>query len=191
MTYDQFCDSPQYKNLSSKQKTRFTELSTALLKSGFSEVKANEVALLQSKKVLTQKSKTLPTINPLNEEEMVAVEVVYEPNVPDSDGQWMSPETVRKACADFNDKLSTGEVKPNLFHSLNTESFEIQKSWINEVDCVIGDQLVPEGTWICSLKYKSQKLWEMKKAGEVGPVSIGANGAVLKKIDDGDSIEEV
>lgn len=189
MTFNQFCDTPQYKNLSTKQKTRFKELSSILIKSGYSEDNAFDVALLQCKKVLTKKSKTIPLIKATDDEQMIAVEVVYEPFVPDVHGQWMSSDTVRKACLDFNEKLKEGAVSANLFHSFNTDTFEITKSWINEVPCTIGDFTVSEGTWLCEIQYKSPKLWEMKKSGEVGGVSICANGAVLVKAD-GDNIEE-
>ena len=50
------------------------------------------------------------------DEEMVSYEVVYEPLVKDAHGQWMSLETVEKACEDFNSNLEKGVVQPNLFH---------------------------------------------------------------------------
>lgn len=128
-----------------------------------------------------------PVIKAVNEEEMISVEVVYEPYELDAQNQWMRPETVRAACEDFNTNLEKGVVKPNLFHSkdedgeyLSTDVFSIEKTWINEVESVIGDQVVPEGTWLCKLKWNDESAWEKRKAGVFQGVSLGALGTVKK-----------
>lgn len=120
----------------------------------------------------------------LKAEEMISYEVVYEPNVKDAHGEWMSVETVAKACDDFNQYLESGVVQPNLFHQENTDSFTIEKSWIvPEIDMVVEatGEKVKAGTWIAKIKYNSDHLWTLKKAGIVGGVSIGAIGKVNKK----------
>lgn len=120
----------------------------------------------------------------LKAEEMISYEVVYEPNVKDAHGEWMSVETVAKACDDFNQYLESGVVQPNLFHQENTDTFTIEKSWIvPEIDMVVEatGEKVKAGTWIAKIKYNSDHLWTLKKAGIVGGVSIGAIGKVNKK----------
>lgn len=120
----------------------------------------------------------------LKAEEMISYEVVYEPNVKDAHGEWMSTETVAKACEDFNKYLEAGIVQPNLFHQQNTDSFTIEKSWIvPEIDMIVEatGEKVKAGTWIAKIKYNSDHLWTLKKAGIVGGVSIGAKGKVNKK----------
>lgn len=120
----------------------------------------------------------------LKAEEMISYEVVYEPDVKDAHGEWMSVETVAKACEDFNQYLESGVVQPNLFHQENTDSFTIEKSWIvPEIDMVVEatGEKVKAGTWIAKIKYNSDHLWTLKKAGIVGGVSIGAIGKVNKK----------
>jgi len=189
LTYEQFCDTPNYTNLSKKQKARFDELTQVLIKAGQPQENAIEIAYTQCKKIITKKSKTIPVIKSANDEKMIAIEVIYEPFVPDLHGQWASADTLRKACADFNEKLKEGVVSTNLFHSFDTDTFEITKSWINEVVCDIGDFRVPEGTWLCEIQYKSPELWEMRKSGEIGGVSICANGGVLVEVEE-NSIEE-
>lgn len=123
-------------------------------------------------------NKSTMVIKATNDEQMIAVDVVYEPNKPDAHGQWMSKETVRKACENFNKNLSEGNVKSNLFHIKETESFSILKSWINECDCYIGDKFVPEGTWLAESKYHTKELWDMKKSGELMGMSVGAKGVI-------------
>ena len=112
-------------------------------------------------------------------EEMVSYEVVYEPNEIDSHGQWMSEDTVRKACENFNTNLEKGVVVPNLFHLAETELFSIEKTWINEeLDVVVPqtDQPIKAGTWIAKIQYHDSDLWELKKSGVIQGVSIGGKG---------------
>jgi hypothetical protein len=116
-------------------------------------------------------------------EEMISYEVVYEPNVKDAHGEWMSVDTVQKACDNFNENLAAGIVQPNLFHMKNTEAFSIEKSWIvPELDMIVEatGEKVKAGTWVAKVQYKGDDLWTLKKEGIIGGVSIGAKGVVNK-----------
>lgn len=120
----------------------------------------------------------------IKSEEMISYEVVYEPNTKDAHGEWMSTETVAKACEDFNKYLESGDVQPNLFHMENTDLFKIEKSWlIPEIDMIVEatGEKVKAGTWVVKIKYENEDLWTLKKAGVIGGVSIGAVGKINKK----------
>lgn len=113
--------------------------------------------------------------------------VVYEPDVLDAHNQWASAETIRKAAENFNQNLQKGNVKPNLFHDADdegnytsTEAFSIIKSWINECECLVGEEVVKEGTWLAKIKFHSDFLWDKFLDGTVGGVSIGALGIIEK-----------
>jgi hypothetical protein len=113
--------------------------------------------------------------------------ICYEPNKLDAHGEWMSVETLYKACADFNRFLSEGTVVPNLFHMKDeddvaepTDAFDIIKSWVSPTDCIIGETFVEEGTWLVKVKFKNDQLWELFEKGKVRGVSIGATGKVGK-----------
>lgn len=114
-------------------------------------------------------------------EEMISYEVVYEPNVKDSHDQWMTSETVEKACEDFNTNLKEGVVKSNLFHIADTDKFTVVDTWIHkELDVIVKgtDQPISAGTWVAKIQYHDADLWELKKSGVIGGVSIGAKGIV-------------
>lgn len=116
-------------------------------------------------------------------EEKISYEVVYEPDTVDSHGQWMSKETVEKACNNFNDCLKKGIVQPNLFHLKNTDTFEILDSWINkelDVNVETTGEPIKAGAWIVKLHFTSDDLWQLKKDGVLGGVSIGAKGNINK-----------
>lgn len=131
---------------------------------------------------LLNKSEKLEEIEKqADKEEQISVEVVYEPDVKDAHGQWMSKETIEKACENFNENLALGEVSANLFHLENTDKFEIKKTWIHKgFDCVVAGsgEEVKEGTWIAEIHYKDDKLWQAKKQGIVKGVSVFGYGII-------------
>lgn len=129
----------------------------------------------------TSNKHTEQVIKSADEEEMVAYEVVYEPDVKDAHGEWMSQETIIKACDNFNNNLLAGNVKPNLFHLSNTELFSIEKSWVQEeFDVIVEEtgQLIKAGTWVVKIKYLDPDLWNLLKAGIIQGVSIGGRGII-------------
>lgn len=139
-------------------------------------IKEDLFALL--KKYGVMKSEESPSTD---KEEMIAYEVIYEPDVKDTHGEWMRVETLEKACQDFNKFLKSGEVVPNLFHEVETELFSIEDTWIQkEFDVTVTEtgQPIKAGTWVAKLKYHSEDLWELKKMGVLGGVSVGAMGLV-------------
>lgn len=148
----------------------------------------NIAEILESVKGVLEKAfgeveKSTP-VQVAKKEEMISYEVVYEPNVKDAHGEWMSTETVAKACEDFNEYLEQGVVQPNLFHQVNTNSFTIEKTWVvPEIDMIVEEtgEKVSAGTWVAKIRYNDDNLWTLKKAGVIGGVSIGAMGKVNKK----------
>lgn len=115
------------------------------------------------------------------DEEMVSYEVIYEPFTKDAHGEWMSDKTIEKAMENFNKNLEKGIVQPNLFHLKNTEAFTIESTWIQkelDVKVIQTDEVIKAGTWVAKLKYNDADLWQLKKSGVVGGVSIGAVGTI-------------
>ena len=115
------------------------------------------------------------------DEEMVSYEVIYEPFRKDAHGEWMSDKTIEKAMENFNKNLEKGIVQPNLFHLKDTEAFTIESTWIQkelDVQVVQTGEVIKAGTWVAKIKYNDADLWQLKKVGIVGGVSIGATGVI-------------
>lgn len=115
------------------------------------------------------------------DEEMVSYEVIYEPFTKDAHGEWMSDKTIEKAMENFNKNLEKGIVQSNLFHLKDTEAFTIESTWIQkelDVKVIQTDEIIKAGTWVAKIKYNDPQLWELKKSGVIGGVSIGAIGTV-------------
>jgi len=115
------------------------------------------------------------------DEEMVSYEVIYEPFTKDAHGEWMSDKTIEKAMENFNKNLEKGVVQPNLFHLKDTEAFTIESTWIQkelDVKVIQTDEIIKAGTWVAKIRYNDADLWQLKKSGVVGGVSIGAVGTI-------------
>lgn len=115
------------------------------------------------------------------DEEMVSYEVIYEPFTKDAHGEWMSDKTIEKAMENFNKNLEKGVVQSNLFHLKDTEAFTIESTWIQkelDVKVIQTDEIIKAGTWVAKIKYNDPQLWELKKSGVIGGVSIGATGVI-------------
>lgn len=115
------------------------------------------------------------------DEEMVSYEVIYEPFTKDAHGEWMSDKTIEKAMENFNKNLQAGIVQPNLFHLKDTEAFTIESTWIQkelDVKVIQTDEIIKAGTWVAKIRYNDADLWQLKKSGVVGGVSIGAVGTI-------------
>lgn len=118
------------------------------------------------------------------DEEMVSYEVVYEPLVKDAHGEWMSEETIAEACNNFNYNLEKGIVTANLFHLEQTDAFTIESTWVQkefDVKVVQTDEIIKAGSWVAKIQYHNEELWNLKKSGVIGGVSIGGKGKINQK----------
>ena len=124
----------------------------------------------------------LAVIKQFQEEEMIAVEPLYcLADEADAHKEGMTQETIRKMVDNFNTNIDN--ISGNISHVAMTDGFAPIKAWINECECMIGDEYVPEGQPIVKVKFFNEVLWEARKAGELGGVSIGAKGKRTKNPD--------
>lgn len=130
------------------------------------------------KKFKSQRSEKV--LKAFDEDQMIAVEVVYEPFSLDAHGEWASEETIKKACDNFNKSYEKGVCHLNLFHMQDTDKLELLKSYVCDKPTLIGDYEVKKGTWIIEYKFLDENLWELRKANVVGGLSIGARGRRIK-----------
>lgn len=113
---------------------------------------------------------TLPVSKSTNTELKQATFVVMVPNEVDLHGDITSEDEVRKACHSFNKYSRTA----NLFHLVETDTFEIAESWISPVDFSLDGKFIVKGTWLCTIQALDDNLWALIKSGDICSVSIGA-----------------
>lgn len=117
----------------------------------------------------------VPVIKQFTEEKMEAIEPLYcLADTADAHKEGMTEQHIRKMVDNFNTNISN--VKGNIAHIAMTDGFHPLKAWVNECDCMIGDEFVPEGQPIVKMKFTNEKMWEARKSGVLGGVSIGAKG---------------
>lgn len=124
-------------------------------------------------------TKSIVKIQKFKEDEQVILGVVLEPTDtenPDLHNDVYSAEEVKKACENFNLYCNSTNVEHLL--QLPDGSADILKSFIIPITCVVGDQLVKEGSWLQEWKIHDQVLWKMVKDEEFTGFSIGGQGHV-------------
>lgn len=62
--------------------------------------------------------------------------------------------------------------KANLFHRMETTSFEFRESYIAPADFVINGQFVKKGSWLGVIYVSDDEVWEGIKSGEYNGLSI-------------------
>lgn len=133
-----------------------------------------------------EKEVDIPVIKQFQEEQMIAVEPLYAlPDTPDGHGEAMSFETIVGLVDSANEAINKGKLSGGLFHQQNTEDIEILETWVNKCECTIGETIVEEGQPIAKVKFHNPKLWEMRKSGKLGGLSIGGRGKRVP-VDKGD-----
>lgn len=116
-----------------------------------------------------------------NGEQMISYEIIYEPNTVDAHGEWCSAETLIKAQANYEAAYKAGLAVENLFHLAETNSFTIVKTWIQpEFDVIVKEtgELIKAGSWVAKVQYNDPELWELKKAGVVGGLSVQCSAII-------------
>ena len=124
----------------------------------------NSVVFGQQKKSLITKS--------LYEELQQVTYVAMKEGV-DLHGDYVDIDTIRKAKESFNRQLKNARMS-NLYHLVETESFDIIESYLAPCDMELLGNFVQKGEWLVTLQIEDQDLWEMIKNDEITGVSIGA-----------------
>lgn len=134
-----------------------------------------KVSINKAKQLVTKSSESIAA------DEMISYEIVYEPDVKDAHGEWMSADTIRAGRDNFELNRLAGNVKENLFHISPTDDFTIEKTWIQEeLDVIVEgtEQKISAGSWVAKVKYNNNDLWNLKKSGIVGGLSIQCSGYI-------------
>ena len=180
---------PSTKSLTTKQKQRFMEVFNAMAAEGIKEDLIFPIAMKQSKERkrkiseefhnLKKGKDSLIEITKFNEEQMIAIEPLYcKPMDSDAHDQGMTEEEIRKMVDNINANIN--KISGNIGHVFNTDGFYFVKAWVNECECMIGSEFVPEGQPIIKVQFTDETLWSMRKTGQLQGLSIGALGVIVE-----------
>lgn len=130
-----------------------------------------------------QTIKAVPIVKSLNEEKRLATFLVLEPQdedltTSDLHGDWYDADTVESACHDFNRFCR----KANLFHLVDTTTFEFVESYITETEMNLGETFIKKGSWLAKIHVNDSEsgnlVWESIKSGEFNGLSVQCEGFV-------------
>lgn len=130
-----------------------------------------------------QTIKAAPIVKSLNEEKRLATFLVLEPQdedltTSDLHGDWYDADTVETACHDFNRFCR----KANLFHLVDTTTFEFVESYITETEMNLGETFIKKGSWLAKIHVNDSEsgnlVWESIKSGEFNGLSVQCEGFV-------------
>jgi len=109
-------------------------------------------------------------IKKVDEEQRIVYGEVYVPNVPDSDNDYMTEETIRKMAHEF---LASGRVNNidrehdgEYIDAVVVESFVARKS---------DPDFIP-GSWVAGVHIPDDEAWELVKSGEINGFSLDGRG---------------
>jgi len=106
----------------------------------------------------------------LDEELQIVYAEVYVPNIPDSDNDFMSVDTVREMAHGF---LANGRVtKVDVEHSRVDVAAVIVESFVARKD----DPDFIMDAWVCGVKINDPEVWELIKSGEINGFSLDGVG---------------
>jgi hypothetical protein len=109
-------------------------------------------------------------IKKLDEELQIVYAEVYVPNIPDSDNDFMTVETVREMAHGF---LAEGRVtKIDVNHSREEIPAAVVESFVARK----GDPDFIEDAWVAGVKIYDPEVWELIKSGEINGFSLDGIG---------------
>jgi hypothetical protein len=110
-----------------------------------------------------------------DDDAMFAIEPLYiAPGESDGHGDTMDLENITSMVESLNKANDEGRLQSGFFHKHKTDSWTLDKAWVNPVECMIGDQLVPEGQPIAKTLFTNKTAFDMRVAGDISGLSIGA-----------------
>lgn len=112
-------------------------------------------------------------------------EFVYVgPDTADGVGDAYLLEDAEPMINSLNKAIEEGRLQSGLFHKHKTKGFRVTKAWLAEKDCTMGEVEVKKNDPLMEVEYLSEKLFELRKSGQVMGPSIGARAKDIIIVDE-------
>ncbi|TYS31768.1 XkdF-like putative serine protease domain-containing protein [Bacillus pumilus] len=102
--------------------------------------------------------------------------IVYEPNVADAHGDYMTPEEIEKAAHGFLKDARHIDKQ----HDFQDGVGEVVESYIAPADFEVGGELIQKGSWVLVTK-ASDEIWEQIQKGEITGYSMAGTADIGKQ----------
>lgn len=131
-------------------------------------------------------NKSLAVIKQFEDEKMEAIEKLYINPITEVDlvGDTMTLEDTRNMVVSLNKAIDSEDgIQSGLFHKANADDvFTVEKAWVAETDCMIGETLIEEGQPLIKVQFHNEAAWELRKSGELQGISIGARATAIEEL---------
>ncbi|MBU0517267.1 MAG: hypothetical protein KJ621_21130 [Proteobacteria bacterium] len=107
-------------------------------------------------------------IKSITEDKQIVYGVVYEPEIPDKQGDYATVEDIEKAAHDFMEEYRSIKVQ----HEQEINAYPIE-SYIAPVDFTLEAEFVRKGSWVMVVKVKDTDVWKGIKEGVYTGFSLG------------------
>lgn len=115
-------------------------------------------------------------INKEEEEQQLVYGIVYEPDVEDSHGDYMTAPEIEKAAHGFLRDARNIDKQ----HDFNDGVGEVVESYIAPADFMIGEETIKKGSWVLVTK-ASDEIWEEIKKGAITGYSMAGTAETIEK----------
>ena len=109
-------------------------------------------------------------IKKLDQDEQVVFGEIYAPGFPDSQGDFMTPQEIKKMAYGFMRKGALSNIDTN--HSQTPNGSVMVESFIARD----GDPIFIPGSWVGGVHVPDQGVWQMVKSGELNGFSLDGFG---------------
>lgn len=110
------------------------------------------------------------------DEQKLVYGIVYEPNVPDAHGDYMTAEEIEKAAHGF--LADARNIDTN--HNFEGGTGEVVESYVAPDDFEIGNAVIRKGSWVLVTK-ASDEVWDQIKAGVITGYSMAGTADVYEE----------
>lgn len=122
--------------------------------------------------------KSVPILK-VDEEKRIVTGIVYEPDILDAHGEFMTADEIEKSAHQFLKDFRNIDKQ----HDFVASETEVVESWITKEDGSLGDQEVKKGTWLLSVHVPDDDTWGEIKKGELTGFSMGGVGERVEHIE--------
>ncbi|MEH6967894.1 XkdF-like putative serine protease domain-containing protein [Bacillus velezensis] len=111
-----------------------------------------------------------------SDEQKLVYGIVYEPDVPDAHGDYMTAEEIEKAAHGF--LADARNIDTN--HNFEGGAGEVVESYVAPDDFEIGNAVIRKGSWVLVTK-ASDEVWDQIKAGIITGYSMAGTADVYEE----------
>ncbi|MFC1716895.1 XkdF-like putative serine protease domain-containing protein [Candidatus Poribacteria bacterium] len=188
--YDQSCASPSidemrlissYGALVSEIKKRQLRLNSHAIDRLLFSIQAHERSacsfadLYESFHRETLNETSVRVIAKSDDDERIAVGIVYEPDETDAHGDYSTEAEIRMAAWDF---MENGQVfKMN--HQGVPIAAKVLESYVTPADFTLDNEKVKKGTWLLTTRVLDDEIWSQIKSGSITGYSMAGTALVI------------